>query len=116
MPSEEGGVLRQSCLQLQSRDLSKHPPQKDCGVSSPSRLAAPKETNCLLTQKLVETLKPFGDFNFGKINLVKDWIREIGESKNLPQSVTEHADGEMFTSGSYRLGVHTKKCQYRCIV
>ena len=41
------------------------------------------------------------DFNFGKINLVKDWIREIGESNNLPQSLIEHADGKMFTSGSY---------------
>ena len=56
------------------------------------------------------------DFNFGKINLVKDWIREISESNNLPQSLIEHADGKMFTSGSYRLGVHTKTCQYRCIV
>ena len=56
------------------------------------------------------------DFNFGKINLVKDWIREIGESKNRPQSVTEHADGEMFTSGYYRFGAHTKKCQCRCIL
>ena len=48
------------------------------------------------------------DFNFGKINLVKDWIREISESKNVPQSVIELADGKMFTSGPYRLGVHTK--------
>ena len=52
------------------------------------------------------------DFNFGKINQVKDWIREIGESNNLPQSLIEHADGKMFTSGSCRLGVHTKNCQY----
>lgn len=39
-----------------------HPPQKHYGITSPFRLAAPKETNCLLTQKLVETLKPFGVF------------------------------------------------------
>ena len=56
------------------------------------------------------------DFNFGKINLVKDWIWEISESKNLPQSVIEHADGKMFMPGSYRLGVYTKHCQYWCIV
>ena len=55
------------------------------------------------------------DFNFGKINLVKDWIREIDESKNRPQSVTEHADGEMFTSRYYSECIQ-KKCQYRCIV
>ena len=48
------------------------------------------------------------DFNFGKINLVKDWIREISESNNLPQSVIEHVGGKMFISGSYRTGVHRK--------
>ena len=58
------------------------------------------------------------DFNFGKINLVKDWIREISESRNLPQSVTEHADGKLFTPGSYRLGVYTKKLPIlmRCVL
>ena len=48
------------------------------------------------------------DFNFGRINLVKDWTWEISESKNVPQSVIEHADGKMFMPGPYRLGVHTK--------
>ena len=38
------------------------PPQKHYGITSPISLAAPKETDCLLTQKLVETLKPFGVF------------------------------------------------------
>ena len=50
-------------------------------VTNPISLAAPKETDCLLMHKLVESLKPFGifeeesnfseDFNFGKINLVR---------------------------------------------
>ena len=45
----------------------------------------------------------------GKLNnLVKEWIREISESKNLPQSVIENVGGKIFTFGSYRLGVHTK--------
>eukprot|EP00069_Balaena_mysticetus_P021049 bmy_13240T0 len=81
------------------------PPQKHYGITSPISLAAPKETDCLRTQKLIETLKPFGVFEeeeelqrriliWGKLNnLVKEWIREISESENLPQS---------------RLGVHTK--------
>ncbi|KAG5198349.1 hypothetical protein JEQ12_008039 [Ovis aries] len=96
------------------------PPQKHYGITSPISLAAPKETDCLLTQKLVETLKPFGVFEeeeelqrriliLGKLNnLVKEWIREISESKNLPQSVIENVGGKIFTFGSYRLGVHTK--------
>ncbi|XP_057597547.1 poly(A) polymerase type 3-like [Hippopotamus amphibius kiboko] len=95
------------------------PPQKHYGITSPISLAAPKETDCLLTQKLIETLKPFGVFEeeeelqrriliLGKLNnLVKEWIREIGESKNLPQSVIENVGGKIFTFGSYRLGVHT---------
>ena len=99
-------------------------PQKHYGITSPISLAAPKETDCLLTQKLVETLKPFGVFEeeeelqrriliWGKLNnLVKEWIQEISESKNLPQAVIEYADGKMFTPESYRLGVYTKNCQY----
>ncbi|KAB0377435.1 hypothetical protein FD755_011879, partial [Muntiacus reevesi] len=96
------------------------PPQKHYGITSPISLAAPKETDCLLTQKLVETLKPFGVFEeeeelqhriliLGKLNnLVKEWIQEISENKNLPQSVIENVGGKIFTFGSYRLGVHTK--------
>ncbi|KAL0603019.1 Poly polymerase alpha, partial [Plecturocebus cupreus] len=96
------------------------PPQKHYGITSPISLAAPKETDCILTQKLIETLKPFGVFEeeeelqrriliLGKLNnLVKEWIREISESKNLPQSVIENVGGKIFTFGSYRLGVHTK--------
>ncbi|XP_023411710.1 LOW QUALITY PROTEIN: poly(A) polymerase beta [Loxodonta africana] len=95
-------------------------PQKHYGLSSPISLAAPKETDCILTQKLIETLKPFGVFEeeeelqrriliLEKLNnLVKEWIREISESKNLPQPVIESVGGKIFTFGSYRLGVHTK--------
>ncbi|KAK2499453.1 hypothetical protein MC885_016894 [Smutsia gigantea] len=96
------------------------PPPKHRGISSPISLAAPKETDCVLTQKLIETLKPFGVFEeeeelqrriliLEKLNnLVKEWIREISESKSLPQAVIENAGGKIFTFGSYRLGVHTK--------
>ncbi|OXB64316.1 hypothetical protein ASZ78_010700 [Callipepla squamata] len=94
--------------------------QKHYGITSPISLAAPKEVDCMLTQKLIETLKPYGVFEeeeelqrriliLGKLNnLVKEWIREISESKNLPQSVIENVGGKIFTFGSYRLGVHTK--------
>uniref|UniRef100_A0A8C9B083 Poly(A) polymerase n=1 Tax=Prolemur simus TaxID=1328070 RepID=A0A8C9B083_PROSS len=96
------------------------PPQKHYGITSPISLAAPKETDCILTQKLIETLKPFGVFEeeeelqrriliLGKLNnLVKEWIREISESKNLPQSVIENVGGKIFTFGSYRLGFFIK--------
>ncbi|XP_024097062.2 poly(A) polymerase beta [Pongo abelii] len=96
------------------------PPPKRYGISSPISLAVPKETDCLLTQRLIETLRPFGVFEEeGELqrrilvleklnNLVKEWIREISESKSLPQSVIENVGGKIFTFGSYRLGVHTK--------
>ncbi|XP_053457037.1 poly(A) polymerase alpha isoform X6 [Nycticebus coucang] len=74
------------------------PPQKHYGITSPISLAAPKETDCILTQKLIETLKPFGVFEeeeelqrriliLGKLNnLVKEWIREISESKAVEEA------------------------------
>ncbi|XP_008542414.2 poly(A) polymerase beta [Equus przewalskii] len=96
------------------------PPPKHPGISAPISLAAPKETDRVLTRKLVETLRPFGVFEeeeelqrrtliLEKLNnLVKEWIREISESKSLPQAVVESVGGKIFTFGSYRLGVHTK--------
>lgn len=36
--------------------------QKHYGITSPISLAAPKEFDCMLTQKLIETLKPYGVF------------------------------------------------------
>lgn len=96
------------------------PAPKQFGISSPISLAAPKDTDCELTQKLIETLQPFGVFEeeeelqrriliLQKLNnLVKEWIREISESRNLPQAVIENVGGKIFTFGSYRLGVHTK--------
>ncbi|XP_072283524.1 poly(A) polymerase alpha isoform X2 [Pyxicephalus adspersus] len=94
--------------------------QKHYGITSPISLAVPKESDCVHTQKLIETLNPFGVFEeeeelhrriliLGKLNnLVKEWIREISEQKHLPQSVIENVGGKIFTFGSYRLGVHTK--------
>ncbi|KAF7664609.1 hypothetical protein LDENG_00171690 [Lucifuga dentata] len=93
---------------------------KHYGITSPISLALPKEADLVQTQKLTETLKPYGVFEedlelqrrimvLGKLNtLVKEWIKEIGEQKNLPAPLTETVGGKIFTFGSYRLGVHTK--------
>lgn len=48
------------------------------------------------------------DSNIGKFSLMKEWIQEIGESKNLPQSVIENVEGKMFMLGSCQLGMPTK--------
>uniref|UniRef100_A0A8C9CCJ4 polynucleotide adenylyltransferase n=1 Tax=Phocoena sinus TaxID=42100 RepID=A0A8C9CCJ4_PHOSS len=73
------------------------PPPKHYGIPSPISLAAPGETDCLRIL-ILEKLN----------NLVKEWIREISESKSLPKAVIENVGGKIFTFGSYRLGVHTK--------
>ncbi|KAJ8289021.1 hypothetical protein COCON_G00016800 [Conger conger] len=93
---------------------------KHYGITSPISLALPKEVDLALTRKLTEALKPYGVFEeelelqrrilvLGKLNmLVKEWIRDISETKNLPMSIIENVGGKIFTFGSYRLGVHTK--------
>ncbi|NXU85948.1 PAPOG polymerase, partial [Xiphorhynchus elegans] len=95
-------------------------PQGHYGLTSPISLAPPSEIDHMHTQKLIEAMKPFGVFEdkeelyqrttvLGKLNnLVKEWISELAESKNLPPSIIEHLGGKIFTFGSYRLGVHTK--------
>ncbi|KAJ8007320.1 hypothetical protein DPEC_G00116310 [Dallia pectoralis] len=93
---------------------------KHYGITSPISLAQAKESDLVLTHKLTDSLKPYGVFEeelelqrrihvLGKLNtLVKEWIRDISESKNLPASMIETVGGKIFTFGSYRLGVHTK--------
>ncbi|XP_010285759.1 PREDICTED: poly(A) polymerase gamma, partial [Phaethon lepturus] len=95
-------------------------PPGQYGITSPISLAPPKDIDCIYTQKLVETMKPLGVFEdeeelnhrvvvLGELNnLVKEWISELGESKNLPPSAAANVGGKIFTFGSYRLGVHTR--------
>ncbi|XP_056620244.1 poly(A) polymerase alpha [Triplophysa dalaica] len=93
---------------------------KHYGITSPISLAQPKDADLVLTRKLTETLRPFGVFEeelelqrrilvLGKLNtLVKEWICEVSEAKNIPAAAIDNVGGKIFTFGSYRLGVHTK--------
>ncbi|XP_076142055.1 poly(A) polymerase gamma [Alosa pseudoharengus] len=95
-------------------------PQKHYGITSSISLAFPREIDHMYTQKLIEAMKPFGVFEdedelnhrlavLGKLNsIVKEWISEISDIKNLPPSAVANVGGKIFTFGSYRLGVHTK--------
>jgi poly(A) polymerase len=38
--------------------------------------------------------------------LCRDWIRSVCRKRGLPPDVVDSAGGQLFTSGSYRLGVH----------
>ncbi|NXL47201.1 PAPOG polymerase, partial [Podilymbus podiceps] len=95
-------------------------PQRHYGITRPISLATPKDIDHVQTQKLIEAMKPFGVFEdeeelnhrlvvLDKLNnLVKEWISELGKSKNLPPSAAENVSGKIFTFGSYKLGVHTR--------
>ncbi|CAF4529077.1 unnamed protein product, partial [Rotaria magnacalcarata] len=44
-----------------------------------------------------------------KLNvLVREWIRNVSLSKNVPPEITDSVGGRVHTFGSYRLGVHSK--------
>ncbi|NXL82980.1 PAPOG polymerase, partial [Alectura lathami] len=100
--------------------MPQNPPHRSYGVTSPISLAPPKPIDHIHTQKLLEAMKSSGVFEdeeeqnhrllvLCKLNnLVKKWISELGESKNLPPSLVAKVGGRIFTFGSYRLGVHTK--------
>ncbi|KAJ3634788.1 hypothetical protein MTP99_007733 [Tenebrio molitor] len=74
----------------------------------------------LWTTELEEALKPFDVFEteqelnhrmviLGKLySLVKQWIKDVSISINLPETVAENVGGKIYTFGSYRLGVHNK--------
>ncbi|XP_054239730.1 poly(A) polymerase gamma [Indicator indicator] len=114
-----GGVSRLNAGEKCTSSLPNQSP-KHYGITSPISLAYPKNIDLIQTQRLIEAMKPFDVFEddkelnhrfivLGKLNnLVKEWIAELGESKNLPPSVLENVGGKIFTFGSYRLGVHTK--------
>ncbi|CAM9911218.1 unnamed protein product [Lampetra planeri] len=106
--------VNENCILLSSQSGRQH------GITSPISLAEPREADRVLTRHLMNTLLPFGVFEeeeelnhrmvvLGKLNnLAKAWVREVGESKNLPPAILENGGGKIFTFGSYRLGVHTK--------
>lgn len=69
------------------------------------------------TNELKESLVPFGVFEseaemhhrmevLGSLHrLVRQWIRDESLRKNMPPSVADTVGGNIYTFGSYRLGV-----------
>ncbi|KAM6459618.1 poly(A) polymerase gamma [Liasis olivaceus] len=108
-------AMKETCGNYLENQLERH-----YGITSPISLAPPREIDYIYTQKLIEALKPFGVFEeeeelncrlavLSKLNnLVKEWVAEVAENKNLPSSASSRAGGKIFTFGSYRLGVQTK--------
>lgn len=91
------------------------------GMTAPISWAGPDKSDEERTKKLIEALQPHGCYEtaeelghrmevLAKLNtLVKDWIKkESLETRNMPSSLAETVGGNVYTFGSYRLGVHNK--------
>ncbi|KAF9801517.1 hypothetical protein SFRURICE_006762 [Spodoptera frugiperda] len=91
---------------------------KTLGMTSAISMAGPKPIDIEKTTELKESLIPYGVFEseqemhhrmevLGALHrLVRQWIREESMRKNMPPSVADTVGGNIYTFGSYRLGVH----------
>ncbi|CAD5112345.1 DgyrCDS1572 [Dimorphilus gyrociliatus] len=94
--------------------------QKYLGLTSPVSTSEPTKEDSRLTESLELALHPHGVFEsedesqkrinvLDKINkLVKEWIYEVSQSKNMDEHMIEQVGGQIYTFGSYRLGVNQK--------
>ncbi|XP_074036586.1 poly(A) polymerase alpha-like [Leptinotarsa decemlineata] len=90
------------------------------GMKSAISVAGPKLSDLITTKELEESLKTFDVFEseqelnqrmhiLGKLqNLVRQWIKEVSMKRNMTESVAEQVGGQLYTFGSYSLGVHGK--------
>ncbi|XP_070782413.1 poly(A) polymerase beta-like [Enoplosus armatus] len=96
------------------------PVPKWYGITGPISNDLPEEADLLQTREMIDTLKPHGVFEddmelrhrekvVKKLeSLYKEWLKEICEMMNLPETVTANVGGKIFPFGSYQLGVHSK--------
>lgn len=93
---------------------------KQLGMTSAISTAGPKPEDLERTAALEKSLVPYKVFEneqelnhrmeiLAKLNgLVKQWIKDVSVSKNMPEQVADKLGGKIYTFGSYRLGVHHK--------
>lgn len=93
---------------------------KQLGMTSAISLAVPKQEDIQRTTDLEKSLEPYNvieteqELNhrmeiLAKLNtLVKQWVKDVSVSKNMPEQMAEKLGGKIYTFGSYRLGVHHK--------
>ncbi|XP_045507790.1 poly(A) polymerase type 3 isoform X1 [Colias croceus] len=103
-----------------SSKSSEQSPQnlKTLGMTSAISMAGPKPIDIEKTNELKDSLIPYGVFEseqemhhrmevLGALHrLVRQWIRDESMRKNMPPSVADTVGGNIYTFGSYRLGVH----------
>ena len=93
---------------------------KTLGMTAPISLAGPEKVDEDRTLELIKAMEPHDVFEteeelnhrmavLARINeLVKQWIKDVSIEKSMPPSLAETVGGNVFTFGSYRLGVHNK--------
>ncbi|KAI9011184.1 polymerase [Gaertneriomyces semiglobifer] len=100
--------------------MSKSAQSKTYGVTPPISTAEPTSREVDATQDLVTTLKDLGLFEsdqearkrevvLAKLDSIfKEFVKRVGLSRGIPESMADEVGGKIFTFGSYRLGVHGK--------
>lgn len=48
--------------------------------------------------------------------ICRSWVHSAAVKRGLPKDVVDSAGGQLFTSGSYRLGVHEPSADIDCIL
>ncbi len=96
------------------------PTHKSLGMTAPISLAGPEMADEERTRELICAMEPHDVFEteaelnhrmevLARLNsLVKQWIRDLSVEKNMPTSLAETVGGNVYTFGSYRLGVHNR--------
>ncbi|CAH8357385.1 unnamed protein product [Eruca vesicaria subsp. sativa] len=88
------------------------------GITEPISLGGPTELDVIKTRELEKYLQDVGLYEgkeeavrreevLGRLDqIVKTWIKTISRAKGLNDQLLHEANAEIFTFGSYRLGVH----------
>lgn len=96
------------------------PNRRSLGMTAPISLAGPDDDDLRRSKELEEAMLPHGVFEteaelnhrmdvLARLNdLVKKWIIDRSIEKSMPPNVAETVGGNVYTFGSYRLGVHNK--------
>jgi poly(A) polymerase len=90
------------------------------GITQPISMKSPDPSDNILTKNLEDTLRSYDYFEskeelshrldvMSKLNaLVREWIRNVSLTKNVPPENADSVGGRVHTFGSFRLGVHSK--------
>nr|XP_027099274.1 nuclear poly(A) polymerase 1-like [Coffea arabica] len=93
-------------------------PNRVYGVTEPISMAGPSESDMIRNRELEKFLADAGLFEspeeairreeaLARLDqIVKDWVKHVSRTKGLNEQVVEEMNALIFTSGSYRLGVH----------